>query len=197
MGNMIMTIDGNRISQQIAELDTAKINEFLDIVKKAYKKKPNQKDLEKLRKWINDYPELWKVVFDTANVIEENFIKRMVDDEASIIAMQKNIAEIRGGMDYKKASIMEKMLIDNIVISWLSVQYCNYQLITRMNREEKIVILEFWERRLSISQRRYLHACETLVKIRRLMAGKPAVQVNIATQGGQQVNVAGDLVKKQ
>jgi hypothetical protein len=118
-----------------------------------------------------------------------------VGEKASIIAMQKNTNVIRDEMGYSKASIMEQMLIDNIIISWLGVQYCNYQLITRMKCEEKIVILEFWERRLSMSQRRYLHACDTLEKIRHLMARKPSVQVNIATQSGQQVNVAGDLLK--
>ena len=134
--------------------------------------------------------------FDTAHVLEENFIKNMVGDKASIIAMQKNADEIRDEMDYSNASIMEKMLIDNLVISWFGVQYCNYQLIARMKCEEKIVILEFWERRLSMSQRRYLHACESLEKVRHLMSRKPVVQVNIAAQGGQQVNVAGDVVKK-
>jgi len=196
MGNPEVIVDGNEVSRHLNELDNSKVNEFLEIVKYAYSKKPIQKDLDELRKWINNYPDLWRVVFDTARVIEQNFIKNMVDEKAAIIAMQKNAAVIRDEMDYRKASQMEKMLIDNIVISWLGVQYCNYQVITRMNREEKIVILEFWERRLSMSQRRYLHACETLAKIRRLMSGKPAVQVNIAAQGGQQVNVAGDIEKK-
>lgn len=196
MGDIEVTIDGNKISRHLNESDNGKVNEFLEIVKRAHGKKPSLKDLDELRKWINNYPELWRTVFDTAQVIERNFIKNMVAEKASIIAMQKNTDEIRDEMNYGKASIMEKMLIDNIVISWLGVQYCNYQLIARMNREEKIVILEFWERRLSMSQRRYLHACETLAKIRRLMSGKPTVQVNIAAQGGQQVNVAGGLEKK-
>ena len=196
MDNILVTVDGNRVSRLSTGLDKNKINEFLEIVEQAYKKKPSQKDLDELRKWINDYPELWKAVFDTAHVIEENFIKNMVGDKASIIAMRKNAEEIRNEMNYSKTSITERMLIDNIIISWLGVQYCNYQLITRMGREEKIVILEFWERRLSMSQRRYLHACESLEKVRHLMSRKPAVQVNIAGQGGQQVNVAGDLVKK-
>lgn len=196
MDNMVVTIDGNRVSRHLNESDNSKVHEFLEIVSQAYKKKPSQKDLDELRKWINNYPKLWRAVFDTAQVIERNFINNMVDDKASIIAMQKNTDEIREEMGYSKASIMEQMLIDNIVISWLGVQYCNYQLIARMGREEKIVLLEFWERRLSMSQRRYLHACETLAKVHRLMSGKPAVQVNIAAQGGQQVNVAGDLEKK-
>lgn len=196
MDNILVTVDGNKVARQSTKLDTSKINEFLEVVKQAYKKKPSQKDLDELRKWINNYPELWRVVFDTAHVIEENFIKNMVGGKVSIIAIQKNADEIRNEMDYSKVSIMEKMLIDNIVISWLGVQYCNYQLTTRMGREEKLVILEFWERRLSMSQRRYLLACETLEKVRRLKSRKPAVQVNIAAEGGQQVNVAGDILKK-
>jgi hypothetical protein len=196
MGNIVVTVDGNRVTRHINELDKSKVQEILEAVERAYVKKPSQKDLDELKKWINSYPELWRVVYDTAHVIEENFISNMVGEKASMIAMKKNTDEIRNEMDYSKAQLMEKMLIDNVIISWLGVQYCNYQLITRMGRDEKIVILEFWERRLSMSQRRYLHACETLVKVRRLMSGKPAVQVNIAAQGGQQVNVAGDLEKK-
>ena len=196
MGDIEVTIDGNKISRHLNESDNGKVNEFLEIVKRAHGKKPSLKDLDELRKWINNYPELWRTVFDTAQVIERNFIKNMVAEKASIIAMQKNTDEIRDEMGYSKASIIEKMLIDNMVISWLSAQYCNFQVTGRMQREEKIVILEFWERRLSMAQRRFLHACETLVKVRRLMSGKPSVQVNIAAQGGQQVNVAGDLVKE-
>ncbi len=196
MGNIEVTVDGNKVKRRLHELDRNKAQEFLEVVKRAYVKKPKQKDLDDLRTWINDYPELWKAVFDTAYVIEENFIKNMAGEKAAIIAMQKNTDEIRDEMGYSKASIMEKMLIDNMVISWLSAQYCNFQVTGRMQREEKIVILEFWERRLSMAQRRFLHACETLVKVRRLMSGKPSVQVNIAAQGGQQVNVAGDLVKE-
>jgi hypothetical protein len=134
-----------------------------------YKKKPNSKDLAELRKWIKDFPELWRVVFDTARVIEDNFIKNMVQDKASVIAMQKNADEIREGLDYSKSSVMEKMLIDNVIISWLGVQYANYQLTARVGQNEKIVILEFWERRLTAAQRRYLRACETLARIRRLI----------------------------
>ena len=193
---LLVTVDSNRVSHRVNELDNAKVQEFLEVVRRAYVKKPSQKDLDELKKWINSYPELWKAVFDTAYVIEKNLMKNMVGDKASVIAMQKNADEVRDEMGYSQAPIMEQMLIDNIILSWLGVQYCNYQLITRMGREEKIVILEFWERRLSMSQRRYLHACETLAKVRRLTSGKPAVQVNIATQSGQQINVAGDLVKK-
>ncbi len=196
MDNVTVTVDNRRAISRFNQLNNNQVKEFLDLVKRSYEKKPNKKDLSELEKWINTYPELWEAVFDIARVIEGNFIENITSIKAAVIALQKNTDEIRNGMGYEAASVMERMLIDDLVISWLGVQYCNYQLMVRMEREEKIVILEFWERRLSMSQRRYLHACETLAKVRRLMAGKPSVQVNIAAQGGQQVNVAGDLVKK-
>jgi hypothetical protein len=195
MGNFVITIDGNKASRNLKEFDKNKINEFLEVVERAYKKKPTPKDLAELRKWIDEFPELWRLIFDTARVIEDNFIKNMAQDEASVIAMQKNTEEIRQGFEYETSSMMEKMLIDNIIISWLAVQYANYQLTARMGQNEKTVILEFWERRLTTMQRRYLRACETLVKVRRLLSKKPAIQVNIAAKGGQQVNVAGDVIK--
>jgi len=196
MGNVVINVDTDRAINRLRQLENSQIKEFLDLVKRSYQKKPSQKDLTELEKWMKTYPDLWEVIFDVAHIIEDNFIRNMTSANASIIALQKNTNEIRNEMGYEEASIMERMLIDDLVISWLGVQNCNYQLMARMGRDEKIVILEFWEKRLSIAQRRYLHACETLAKVRRLMAGKPSVQVNIAAQGGQQLNIAGDLVKK-
>jgi hypothetical protein len=40
-------------------------------------------------------------------------------------------------------------------------------------------------------QRHYLRACETLVRVRRLLHA--TLQVHVAAQGGQQVNVSGDI----
>ncbi len=44
----------------------------------------------------------------------------------------------------------------------------------------------YWERKLSSVQGRYLRSLETLARVRKLL-GVPPVQINIASQGGQQV----------
>jgi hypothetical protein len=46
----------------------------------------------------------------------------------------------------------------------------------------------YWERRLTAAQGRYLRACESLARVRRLSRPGAPLQVNI---GGQQVNMAG------
>ena len=195
---MVVTVDPYKVTRKIKNFHENKADEFLDLVKRAYKKNPNQKDLSELRKWLANYPELWQGVFDLSEIVRQNFIKRITSEDAAQIALEKNISVMREEFGYSSASIMERILIENIIISWLQNEWLEYQLVTFMgNGEIRMSVVEFWERRLSISQRRYLLACETLAKIRRLSVRNPALQVNIATQNGQQVNVAGDLVKKE
>jgi hypothetical protein len=60
-----------------------------------------------------------------------------------------------------------------------------------MARSIPLSLADYWDRHLAAAQRRYLRACETLARTRRLL--QPTLQVNIAAQGGQQVNVSGDV----
>ena len=59
----------------------------------------------------------------------------------------------------------------------------------------RFVEVEYWEKRLSASQRRYLRACETLARVRKIT--RTTMQINIAEEGSQQVNIAGDLLRNK
>lgn len=48
----------------------------------------------------------------------------------------------------------------------------------------------YWEKPLTAAQRRFTRACETLTRVRKLSRNTPALQINLATSGGQQVNVS-------
>jgi hypothetical protein len=185
-------------NQVIVEIDGSKMTqEFLEIVQRAYKKKPQKSDLRALEKWLKDTPGLWRAVFDLVNVLQTNFISRLITKEAAQIAIQENISGLRQELGYDNSSALEKLLIENIINTWLRYQWTDYQLMAFMGQDSvRFVELEFWEKRLSMSQRRYLQACETLAKVRRLMSLHPLIQVNIADDNGQQVNIAGDFVKR-
>jgi hypothetical protein len=47
----------------------------------------------------------------------------------------------------------------------------------------------YMEKRLSMAQRRFTRACETLTRVKRWSRNTPALQVNIAAAGGKQLNV--------
>ena len=58
-----------------------------------------------------------------------------------------------------------------------------------MQNNPTMTQLQHWERCLSAAHSRFLRALDSLARIRRLPRSK-TVQVNIATEGGQQLNVA-------
>lgn len=85
---------------------------------------------------------------------------------------------------------LERLLVAQVALSWLKLAVTEYQHSHfLLNGGETIHKCDFWERRLSSAQRRYLRACETLARVRRLQL--PAVQVNIAEQQVNQVNTRG------
>jgi hypothetical protein len=178
-------------------IDRDQAYELAEIVQRAYKPKPDPKDIQELQKWLEEYPEVWTFVFDMAQLIEGNLIKRIIPDQAAHLALEKNVDEIRTDLGYEDAPQLERMLIDSIVVSWLRYQWTEYRLMAYTGPSEGTTsAIAFWEKRLSVAQGRYLKACETLAKVRKLSLKNPLLQVNIATESGQQVNVAGDLIKK-
>ena len=129
-----------------------------------------------------------KAVFALVESVQELIIKNLMDIEVAEIAMEEYIVSIRDEMGYHDAPILEQLIIENIVTAWLHVQYCESQLAFMAGKGKSITLLEFWERRLSLAQRRYLATSESLAKIRKMAA--PALQLNI---GDKQINVAGNL----
>lgn len=79
------------------------------------------------------------------------------------------------------ASPIEKLLLDDIVLCWLRLQFMEYRYTNEFNGSVSITKADHLERRLSATRRRYLQAVESLAKVRRLLS-RAGVQVNVAQQ---------------
>jgi hypothetical protein len=192
----VIILDRRQVQRQVKELDQSMIDGFLAGLQRVQRDKPKPEDLKDLRKWFADYPELWRVVFDLAEFLRDRIAGCIISGEAARIALDANMAAIRSGLGYDDAPTLEKLLIENIVIAWLRNQWAECQMAASMHKREiSMPVLEYWDRRSSVAQSRYLSAFETLARVRRLGAKHSNLQVNIATQSGQQVNVSGDLKK--
>jgi hypothetical protein len=166
------------------------LEKFADVVARAYKTdKPAKEDLQFIRKTLSNNPMLSKAVFGLVESVQDLIIKNMTGMKPAEIALEEYTLRVRDQMGYNDAPIMEQLLIENIITCWLRVNWIESQLSMFMGRQMRFAELEFWERRLSMAQRRYLAACESLAKIRKMKV--PALQLNI---GEKQINVAGDLV---
>jgi hypothetical protein len=111
------------------------------------------------------------------------------------VILEKYLPRIKKDLGYELAPAIEKLSIDGVAISWLRWQQIEYKYTWQNRQGLSLNQAAYWDKSLSAAHARYLKALESLAKIRKLARHDPALQVNIATQGGQQVNVAGDLVR--
>jgi hypothetical protein len=167
--------------------------EEVKILDKANTTKVNPADIEAMRQVLDNHPDICKQVGD---MIQQNIhMMTTIENGWPPLAAEgtkRAIKNKRKELGFEAAPMLEKMVIDAVLLAWLRWQNVEYKY-TTMNQGEGMTITRaaFWEKRLSAAQGRYLRACETLARIRKLAL---PLQVNIATQGGQQVNIAGDLV---
>ena len=140
------------------KLDPTRADEFLQLVERAYKKNPDKNDLQKIRKFLIDYPQFCKAVYSLADSVQEQLIDKMFGQDVIKTAIEEYTVNLRNEFGYYEAPIMEQLLIENIILAWLRVYWLEYQIILRMGEKQiSMSVTEFWERRLTIAQKRYLN----------------------------------------
>ena len=97
-------------------------------------------------------------------------------------------AALRESLGHDTAPPIERMLIEYAVVCWLrlAVMEVRYSLVVAADNTLKQI--EHTEKRLTEAQKRFNRACESLARVRKL--SQPSVQINVAAEGGRQLNVA-------
>ena len=160
--------------------------EFLALAKATDKETPAKKDVRALRRFFDNHPELWHLAGDLA---EQAMLKLIGEIKATAVLKESlkigfNNMQVELGL--ATGSRLDQLLVQQVVLAWMRLAYVEYQYsaVTTSNATHKT--LEYWEKRLNASQRRFLRASESLVRIRKLQL--PAVQINMAQQQVNQVN---------
>lgn len=147
-------------------------NEMTALLDKTNKAKPDPADLDKLRVLLDKTPDLCNIAGNMAlqakvRVLDTAFGQQ----EGAKLSAVHHYARMRDELNYKDASAIERSLIEHICLCWLRLYCCEvrYEL---ASHNATLAQGEFWEKKLSAHQRRYLRSVETLARVRRLM--KPA-----------------------
>jgi len=154
------------------------------LMKKVDKEKPAKADIERFEKLLKG-TESWRIAGDLVRTTK-NILINSASGKSYLVkrSLDTGYAAIKTDLGYKDASMLEKLLIEQVAINWLRHYYIEYQYQSLQPQRMSLTKAMYWERKLSQSQRRYLRACESLAKIRRMDI---KLQVNVATN---QVNVA-------
>lgn len=155
-------------------------------------KKPSTEDVDRLRHLLVENPGLLQNALSVMRVVREQMIEKMCYGitRAHVMAEEDRLKKELG---YDYAPDIERLLIDQIMMARIRVVYVE-------NLYNQIVVNEshsqesgrYWEAMLSKTQNRFLRAVESLARVRKLARSTPALQINIAGSGGQQVNVQGE-----
>ncbi|MBP8056838.1 MAG: hypothetical protein KA314_13455 [Chloroflexi bacterium] len=169
-----------KYKDQIAELETllAKVNNS---------KSP--RDVAALTRFLRQHPGLWLY---GAN-LSEWAIMELVNGfklEPGLKAMYKMAQEQLGTeLISEPNNLLEQLLVQQVVLAWFRMSLVEYAYSQATNENTEFKRWDFLEKRLNASQRRFLRACETLARVRKLNV--PVVQLNVAHQQINQINQSG------
>jgi hypothetical protein len=160
--------------------------------KLARQKNPGDEEVYRLRRLIVSTPGAWSLATHTMPSIRQALVEKMSNglSRACLLAEVDILAK---QLDYDAATPLERLLIEHILTVRLRLIHAEHKYThCVMNQAITFREGEYWDNLLSSTQARFLRAIETLARVRRLARNTPALQINIAREGGQQVNVQGD-----
>jgi hypothetical protein len=165
--------------------------QFLELVKNIDQEDPTPTDIRALRDMLAQHPELWRIAGDLACAAARNLVRKLDASPVITESLKRGWTAMRDDLGHQLAPPLERLLIEQVVLCWLHLHLVDLEYTHAMRQPATLTAADHWERRLSAAQRRYLRACGALARIRKLARTTPALQVNIAAPGGQQVNLQG------
>ena len=181
--------EGN--SSLVPESDRALAQQFLDLFNSIDKENPDPAHIQALRDMLHNHPELWRIGGDLAYIAAVSIIQRL-DPLPNIAEPLRGCwTALKDELGYATASTPERLVIEQVLLGYLHYHTVAFQYTAATAKAIDPSSANYWERRLSSAQHRYLGAIESLARIRKYARTTPALQVNIAADGGQQLNLLG------
>jgi len=150
---------------------------------------PDPEALDLLRKVLRDSDVFREVYGDLATHVREEIITELTNSRFTWESVRAWVNHIRNELGDESAPMLERLLIEQVATCWLRL--CQVELTWSKIRSHRSVTLAqgaYWNRQLSAAQHRFLRACTTLARVRKMAGRTPELmQVNI---GAQQLNVA-------
>lgn len=166
---------------------------FHSVLMKANKERPRETDIQALRDLLdsNKTMRLWEAVVGMGELAESQVLDTIVHGSGQGMreCWRRRLGSMRADLGYADSSALERLLIQQVTLCWLNLNLTEHRHTNVMKQSITLGVGLYWEKRLTMAQRRFTRACESLARVRRVSRRIP-IQVNIAAHGGQQINVA-------
>jgi hypothetical protein len=165
---------------------------FQDLLDRTNKENPRPQDVKALSDLLvgNKSLELWRGIASAGYLAELTVIENARATTAVKECWKHRLQVLKKELGSDGAPLLEQLLIQQAALCWLKLTLMELSYSNVMKQSITLTLGVYWEKRLTAAQKRFARTCETLARVRKLSRITPALQVNIATEGGQQVNLA-------
>ena len=108
---------------------------------------------------------MWRRVSNDT-IIEMQCVKNHLVIEAT----KRKVAEMRDQLGWANSSQLEKIIIEQICMNWLRLNHLELVHEQKTRESHTFPAGEHWDKLLTQAQKRYLRTCESLAKVRKLLA---------------------------
>jgi hypothetical protein len=153
----------------------AEYHRVSDLVKRTSKENPKPEDREALRRELASSPKLWRFAGDMARRALDEILADYAGESVFVLeSIHQGLSEMRRELGYESAPMMERILIEQVLICWLRLNLLEKLHWTKTLESHSTETGLYWDRRLLTAQHRLTRATESLAKVRRLVALTPA-----------------------
>ncbi len=149
------------------------------------------RDIDRLRRALAETPDTHESATSLTRHVRETFVARISGGvtQARILA---EMDQMERDFGCNEAPPIERLLIDQVLTARLHVSHAENAFNHCMAQPAPdLEVMSRLDQMLNSAQTRFNRAVNTLARVRHLTRRTPSLQVNIAANGGQQVNVQG------
>jgi hypothetical protein len=149
---------------------TSKKSETLEaLIRRTDKENPNPEDLAKMRCILDQDDTLVRL-----NKVSEHAFRRVIKSysESALVTelLERQIKDARKALDYETANAFVKMLIDQVILNNIRLNQLEALHVSKLGGNHCTEEGLYWDKRLSSAQKRFLKACESLAKVKKLLS---------------------------
>jgi hypothetical protein len=142
---------------------------FADLLRETSKENPDPETVSELRRLLDEHRglELWRKATSIAKAAEDAALAS-TNNAATKEVWTRELEAIRAEHGYAESPAVERLLIHQIALCWFRLNLTEIGFAAAMKAPPSVKQGMYWERRLTLTQRRYLRAVESLARVRRL-----------------------------
>lgn len=159
--------------------------EISELIARVDKENPKPEDVTALRRLLES-----DAALIAANDLAEKAFTRLFESISKSNAMREvlviQLRNQRKALGYGDANAFVKMLIDQVIICQVRLNELEMSHTVKLegthNRDQGI----YWDKRLGSAQRRFFRACETLAKVRKLLADVELKEAQVKSKSSRE-----------